>query len=127
VVVDWSALEEPQLNPSSPIACSANNRSWQEALDGILEPLGLAWWAVDPQTIQITSRSALVNIRRIDFYSAKSGGQALIDSLQKDLAAAAAAGKATDVRMSFDEPSGRLIVLATPEQHRILSRRLQTR
>jgi hypothetical protein len=128
LVIDWSALDEMQLNPSSPIACSANNRSWQEALDGVLEPLGLTWWAVDAQTIQITSRTALANIHRIEFYSvpantSAAGGQALTDSVQKEIAAAGPQGKAADVRIALDEPSGRLIVLATPDQHRLLARR----
>src|SRR4029078_5944936 len=43
VFVDWGPLAEADLGPSSPVACSANDRSWQEALDGVLEPLGLGW------------------------------------------------------------------------------------
>ena len=98
----------------------------------MLQPLGLAWWPVDAQTIQITSRSALENIQRIELYpvpakldASPAGAQSLIDSLQKEIAGAAGAnGNASKVRMSVDEPSSRLIVLATPDVHRLLSRKL---
>ena len=68
VLVDWGALAEAELGPSSPVACSANDRTWQESLDGVLEPLGLGWWAVNGETIQITSLAALEKIQRIEFY-----------------------------------------------------------
>lgn len=132
VLVDWSALAEAELSPTSPVACSAIDRSWQESLDGVLEPLGLGWWAVDGGTIQITSLAALDKIQRIEFYqvSAKlrvslASNQALIDSLQKELAESAGKqGKPAPAHMELDEPSGRLIVLASPTTHRDLSRRL---
>jgi hypothetical protein len=132
VLVDWSALAEAELGPSSPVACSANDRPWQESLDGVLEPLGLGWWAVNEETIQITSLAALEKIQRIEFYNVPpkvratfATGEALIDSLQRELAEAAGKkGKPAPAHMEVDEASGRLIVLATSGAHRHLSQRL---
>jgi hypothetical protein len=132
VIVDWNALAEAELSPTSPVACSALDRPWQESLDGVLEPLGLSWWAVDGGAIQITSLAALEKIQRIEFYqvpaklrASLAGNQALVDSLQKELAESSGKqGKAAPAHMEVDEPSGRLIVLATPTAHRHLSRRL---
>jgi hypothetical protein len=49
----------------------------------------------------------------------------MIDALQKELATTAAkSGQPASTRILFDEPSGRLIVRATPDVHRQLSNRL---
>ncbi len=132
IFIDWNALAEAEFGPSSPVACSANDRSWEQALDGVLEPLGLAWWAVDSGSIQITTPAALEKIERIEFYQVPqklrasfASDQALIESLQKGLRDAA--GKPLPVRMEIDAPSGRLIVLASPIAHRQLSKRLADR
>jgi hypothetical protein len=132
VLADWGALAEAELGPSTPVACSALDRSWQEALDGVLEPLGLTWWAVNGETIQITTPAALERIQRVEFYqvppklrAAFASNQALVDSLQKELAESTVKqAKPAPVQMEVDEPSGRLIVLATPNAHRHLSQRL---
>jgi hypothetical protein len=132
ILVDWSALRDVELMPSSPIACSTIARPWAEALDGVLEPLNLGWWAVDSQTIQITSLDALERIERVEFYAVpkKLRGQSastaeLIETLQKEIADRPNKhGKPSDVRMQFDEPSGRLIVRATPDIQRFLTAKL---
>ncbi len=132
VLVDWGALAEVELGPSSPVTCSANDRSWQESLDGVLEPLGLGWWAVNGETIQITSLGALDRIQRVEFYQVSpkvrasfATTQALIDSIQKELTEAAGKkGKPAPAHIEVDEPSGRLIVLATPSAQRQLSQKL---
>jgi hypothetical protein len=110
ILVDWTALAKEELAPSTPIACSAINRPWDAALDSVLEPLGLAWWAVDAETIQITSHAALAGIERIEFYPAPKR-QAKSD----DVAVSGAS------RVERDAVSGRLIVLGSPEVHRQLA------
>jgi hypothetical protein len=132
VLVDWGALAEAELGPSSPVACSALDRSWQKSLDGVLEPLGLSWWAVDGGTLQITSVAALEKIQRVEFYQVPAklrtsfaSNRALVDSLQKELAEAGGKlVKPLQAHIEVDGPSGRLIVLATPTAHRHLSSRL---
>jgi hypothetical protein len=133
IVADWASLADAELGPSAPIACSAIDRTWQDALDGVLEPLGLAWWAVNGETIQITSREALNDIQRIEFYAVPKSlrGQfasngALLDSLIEEVRTSATDRRAPleATQLELDKPSGRLIVLATPQVHRFLSRRL---
>ncbi|HVT28499.1 MAG TPA: hypothetical protein VHE81_10845 [Lacipirellulaceae bacterium] len=131
ILVDWAALTEADLSPATPIACSAIDHAWADALDGILEPLGLAWWAVDGETIQITTLTALEKIHRIEFYQVPpklraqfTSDQSLIDALQKEIGTHAGKQGATNtLQLAVDEPSGRLIVLASPVVHRYLSGR----
>jgi len=129
ILVDWPALREAELTPSTPVACSTINRPWTEALDGILEPLGLGWWASDAHTIQITSRDALARLERVEFYTVP---KAMRDE-HKSASALAAAFKSdieenvddqsavANIRIELDEPSSRLIVRATPAVQRYLS------
>jgi hypothetical protein len=135
ILVDWSALCSAECSPASPIACSAIDRPWEEAFDGVLEPIGLGWWALDGQTIQITSLEALERIQRIEFYEVPkqlrnqfATTPALIDALQNELKDHGGKhGKVDAPQLAFDEPSGRLIVLASPESHRFLTKRLHAK
>jgi hypothetical protein len=88
---------------------------------------------VDGQTLQITSREALVRIEPVEFYTVPqavgshfSTSAALVESLQKAVADQPnKADRPDDVRMRLDEPSGRLIVRGTPEVLRFLSERFR--
>ncbi len=132
ILVDWGTLADMELNPASPVACAVIDRSWADSLDGILEPLGLGWWAVDGETIQITSRSALEKNQRVEFYALppklkaqSASGDAIIGSLQKQIGEHVNKdGKSGQLRIELDEPSGRLLVLGSPAVHRYLSRQL---
>lgn len=133
ILVDWTALADAELAPSSPLACSTIDRPWAESLDGILAPLGLSWWAVDGQTIQITTLDALKNVERVEFYAVSkklldqhTSADALIAALQKDVTDnTAKQNEHGEVRMHLDEPSNGLIVRATPAVHRYLSEQLR--
>lgn len=132
MLVDWSALRDVNLTPTSPIACSTIDRPWTEALDGVLEPLGLAWWAADAQTICITSREALAHVERVEFYAIppklreqSADAATLVDSLRKEIARRPNKhGDDSNPQLQLDEPSGRLVVRAAPDAHRYLSERL---
>ena len=132
ILVDWAALSEIELTPSSPIFCSAIDRTWADSLDGVLEPLGLGWWPVDGETIQITTLKSLEKIQRIEFYHVPptlraqfTSAQSLIDALQKETGEHDGKnGRSSPARIELDESSGRLIVLGWPGVHRLLSHRL---
>jgi hypothetical protein len=95
--------------------------------------MGLTWWAVNGETIQITTVEAGKEIERVEFYDippslhtgfASSDG--LIEALRKQIGTGRG-GKgqsATSAHLQLDEPSGRLIVVADPDTHRFLSARL---
>jgi hypothetical protein len=82
ILVDWSALADVQLAPASTIACSVEGVHGHEALDAVLEPLGLAWVPVDENTIQITGLAAAEAYEYVDFYPIANGDS---DSLSTQL------------------------------------------
>ncbi len=132
MLVDWTRLADEELAPSTPIACSAVDRPWNEALGEIFEPLGLAWWAVDSQTIQITTQDALDTIERTEFYVVSKemrdkfdSKEAFLESLQSDLQQHVATSGQLQCN-SMWTPSGRLIVRGTPAVHRYLSKQLSS-
>jgi hypothetical protein len=136
ILVDWPALAEVDLAPTSPISCSASDRTWDEALTAILEPLGLAWRAVDGRTIQITSASAASQMRTIEFYSvpqplldqfASPGAltESLLGEFAKEMTTThTQADDLSSVELELDAPSGRLIALGNATAHRYLTKRL---
>jgi hypothetical protein len=91
LLVDWSAIlgessllqhapvelqqelagrrEEPSIGPATPVACAVAGLPWHQALDTILEPLGLAWQAIDGSALQITSAEVVLGTARLEFYS----------------------------------------------------------
>jgi hypothetical protein len=128
ILVDWAALADVDLGPSSPVACSAIDRQWQDVFDESLASLGLGWWAVDGETIQITSLDALTDVRRVEFYAIPENAakqaedhSELTKTLEQELSNAEAQHP---VVIHFDTNSAGLIVLASPAQHRHLSKRL---
>jgi hypothetical protein len=133
VLVDWNALADEELGPATPVACSIVDRPWKEALDAILTPLDLNWWAVDAETIQITSRGAGSHVQQIELYPVAKevleqhvSTAAFTASLERELASqfAAAAQSEQPYHMALDAPSGRLIVLGPPDVQRYVSSRL---
>jgi hypothetical protein len=86
LLVDWSAIlgdssllqhasielqqelagrrEEPSIGPATPVACAVAGLPWHQALDAILEPLGLAWQAIDGTALQITSAEVVQGTAR---------------------------------------------------------------
>jgi hypothetical protein len=124
ILVDWAALADVDLGPSSPIACSSIDRQWQDVFDESLASLGLGWWAVDGETIQITTLDALSDIRRVEFYAIPENADdpnAFASTLERELKDAESQHPAV---IHFDTDSARLIVLASPSQHRDLAKRL---
>jgi hypothetical protein len=133
ILADWRRMADLELGASTPVACSAVDRSWAETLDEILEPLGLGWWAVDGTTIQITSREAIDAIHRVEFYEIPkpvrdqfTSGAALLETLRAELREEVSGAAAADqLQMHLDKPSRRLIVRGTPLVQRFLSERLR--
>lgn len=126
MLVDWSTLSDEQLLPSTPVACSALEQPWTAALEQILEPLGLTWWAVDGRTLQITTREALADIQRTEFYVIPpsyrdqfTSDTAMIESLRAELQQQSDGHRADNSRITIqvDGPSRRLVVRASPQLH----------
>jgi hypothetical protein len=101
-------------------------------LDEILEPTGLAWWAVDAHTIQITTRDALAGIQRTEFYAVPTalldqhgGREALVEALKKELQENVGDDAATIETVQTRSNGMRLLVRSNPNVHRYLTRRLK--
>jgi hypothetical protein len=131
MLVDWSALAKLELGPASPISCSVIDRTWSESLDSILAQLGLGWWALDGETIQITSRERLAGMRRVEFHAVPksysdqfASTAAMIESLTDALKKSAGGdgNPMRDAQLAVDPTSGRLIALANAAAHRFLTR-----
>jgi len=135
VLVDWNSLAEQELSPTTPVACSIVDRPWKEAFDTVLEPLGLTWWAVDAETIQITSREAGRHVQQIEFYPVAKGvldqhvsAAAFTAARERELASefAATVDASPPHRIAFDAPSERLIVVGPPDVQRAVATQLNS-
>jgi len=135
VLVDWPALAEQELGPATPVACSIVDRPWHEALDTILPPVGLSWWAVDAETIQITSGDAANRLQQIEFYPVAKrvldehvSTAAFTAAVERELNRqfADAAPDSQRYQIAFDASSGQLVVLGSPDVQRYLSSRLDS-
>lgn len=81
VLVDWPALAEQRLWPQTRVTATATARPWGEAIDSVLEPLGLGWRAVDGTTIEITSREKVEHEPTVEFYRLSAKGAAAADDV----------------------------------------------
>ncbi len=127
VLVDWGELADAELAPTTPVACAVADRPWGEAIDAVLEPLGLAWRAVDGKTIQITTLDAASRVRQIEFYPVTepllaqyADHDALVTALVNQ-AKTQATGDTATIDVALDEPSDRLIVRAPAAVQRHLT------
>jgi hypothetical protein len=128
ILVDWSSLADADLAPSTPIACSAIDRTWNEALHEILEPLGLTWWAVDQETIQITTPEALAGIQRTEFYvvpkafrEQRATSESLVDTIKKELHEHLGNDHVTVELLETTSNAARLVVRGSARVHRYLT------
>jgi hypothetical protein len=133
ILIDWSSLADEGLTPSSPIACSAVDRPWGEALDEILEPIGLAWWAIDRKTIQITTQDALSGIERTELHLLPtplpepfSGSEALVALLKNELRERAGDDVARVQIVQNQSGHVRLLVRGNALLHQYLTRRFKS-
>jgi hypothetical protein len=122
VLVDWPALEGERLWPNTRIACSAADKTWAEAMDSVLEPLGLGWRAVDRNTIELTTLARVRTEPQLELYeiapNASINAEALIARVQS-LAPATADQQVTPA-IVYDAKSRVLLV----RQPAALQRRL---
>ena len=123
ILVDWPALDEVGIRPQSRIACSAAGQPWHQALDDVLEPLDLAWTAVGPNALGVTSRRLATSHAEVHFYPLGDRRQGQPEELAAKLAQAA--GEAGGVA-TYDAPGQTMIIRAATPVHRRLADALQT-
>jgi hypothetical protein len=99
--------------------------------DESLDEIGLGWWAVDGETVQITTSDALNELRVVEFHVVPEAVRdqfasttALVEAMQQELSKLGANESSSPAVVTYDKPSSRLLVLADAAAHRYLTERL---
>lgn len=71
ILIDWRSLAEAGWNPDGEAQLVADDIPLRDALKKLLDPMELAFRAVDARTLQIVSRQTLSQRLDIELYSAK--------------------------------------------------------
>jgi hypothetical protein len=117
VLVDWPALAEERVWPQTRIACSAADKPWAEAMDAVLEPMGLAWRAVDRRAIEITTRAKVDSASMLECYRLKADAAASGDQVMKHIEALAGDGGGAHA-VFYDAESRTLLIRLPAAAHR---------
>ena len=123
LLVDWSALAEVDLWPDATIACAVGERSWQQALTDVLEPLGLDWRVCFGGGIEISTAGQFRDNRQLELYRLAGeqpvDGQQLIDELRRHLASTPQGAFNQDhAVLVLDQQSPAIIALQDPAAQR---------
>ena len=117
ILVDRSALGAAETSDQVEASLTAQKKPLGTALGDLLRPLGLACRAVDPRTIQITTKEAVDDRMELEFYPVSRWlakgvtGPGLVERIKARVAAATWSDVGGPGEMHFDPPSGYIIVL----------------
>ncbi len=115
LLIDWPALAEAEVWPSTTIACAIIDQPWSIALEKILEPLGLGWRATASGAIEITSAKKVQNELQLELYSLRND----FDGDARSLAKLQAGGV-----ILYDPAEKTLLVLESAVAQRAIVHRL---
>lgn len=110
LLIDWPALAETDMHPSTPIACAIIDEPWHVALDKVLEPLGLGWRAVTGSAIEITSAARATSDLQVELFSVQSFDEAAL----ANLTALASQHSTNESGTLFYDPVGQVVLAAQP-------------
>ncbi len=112
ILVDWVALAELDLWPEATIVCAVSDRNWQQALDEVLEPLGLDWRVSFGGTIEISTAEQFARDYQLELYplnaNSAADGQQVVKALANHLATVTGASN-DQATLLFDSHSGTII------------------
>ena len=125
ILIDRPALAAAEISTSAAGTFKADKLPLGEALQRLLEPLGLAWRAVDANTLEVTTRKALTARRELELYPAGKllAGQpptVLIERIKAGLSGATRGEGGGSGVIYFDLPSQCLIVLESQPLQRAI-------
>ncbi len=86
LLVDWPALAEHEVWPSTTIACAIVDQPWSTALDKVLEPLDLGWRTVAGGAMEITSVEKVQSEMQLEVYAIRPGVDLSVVQLPADFA-----------------------------------------
>jgi len=129
IVVDWAALNTDSLAIQVKGTLKASGLPLAEALDALLQPLGLGYRVVDANLLQVSSQKALAERLELEFYpvrefvAAGQTGPGLVDKIKRQVTAPAWS-PAGPAEIQFDQLSSTLIVLQSQPAQRTIARLL---
>jgi hypothetical protein len=128
ILVDWRALAAEGWNADGEGILSVENKPLGDALTELLKPMDLAWRAVDEQTVQVTTLTALDQILELEVYPVgklaanAAEGEALLARLQN--AVASPGTDEAEGAMRFDSISGCIIASLPQPKQRVVEKLL---
>ena len=124
ILVDWQSLAAEGWNADGEGTLSVQDRPLGEALSELLRPMDLTWRAIDEQTVQVTTLSALHQTLELEVYPAGNlaadagAGNALLARLRASLTPAE--NEESRGALFFDPVSGSILAsLPQPQQQQV--------
>ncbi|MCG8584250.1 MAG: hypothetical protein MI757_06010, partial [Pirellulales bacterium] len=117
IVVDWHSIRAEKVGRMTPAQLIARGRTLSEAMDALVEPLGLAWRVHDATTLQISTKSKTDDRRDVEIYDLRkvlAAGVApadLMTQIRRDTTPTRWQGGEAGGRLHFDSAGSCLIVV----------------
>ncbi len=120
ILVDWRDIAASGWNPDADATLVADKQPLGAALDALLEPMDLAWRAIDGRTLQVVTAARLAEQLEIEFYSVADlvaddpGGEALQTKLREAVGPVHFLGGGGSGQLRFDE-AGKCLIASLPQ------------
>ena len=130
VLIDRLALSAAGLTDQADATLKVRDQPLAVALQQLLKPMGLAYRAIDPQTLQVTTRKAVAARLELEFYPVAellSGDRtvpALVEQIKSQVAGSTWSDAGGPGVLHFDRSSRCLIVLQSQPAQAALERLL---
>ncbi len=118
ILVDWVTLGEEGWSGDTALSCNVEDLPLGLALDETLRPAGLTFRIVDARTLQITTRSALLDRPETRFHDVRAlvaAGVTPDDLAERLPLVFAAVGVQDPTRRFFYDPDAGLLIAALPQ------------
>jgi hypothetical protein len=117
LLVDWLAIDAREAWWEVKGSLAVDSEPLSEALDELLQPLGLTYRVIDADTLEITARNVVTAKLEVEFYpvgeliSESTTAGSLIGQIEDEVAGATWSDAGGPGVLRFDEASKCLIVL----------------
>ena len=132
ILIDRLSLAAARIDPQAACTLTVEKEPLSAALVKLLAPLGLAYRAIDADTLEVTTRKAAADRLEIEFYrvdkllSKDPTAAALLERIKARVAASTWNDAGGPGVLHFDKPAGCLIVLQSQAIQAELERLLST-
>jgi hypothetical protein len=118
IAVDWSALRSESIGRDTPARLIARSKTLAEAMDALVQPLGLAWRVHDATTLQISTKQQINDRLELEIYDLKNvlaaglAGEKLLEQIRRDTDPKLWQTDSGSGRLQIDPSKSCLLVLA---------------